>query len=91
MKIILFCLTLSGCAIVSTSDTYSDGRKTTTTAFELGRTETISGFSDTQTKEGRAINLNSANADVNVKALQVGAGSIGEVVGAALKAYTGKP
>ena len=91
LKLVILVLLLSGCAIVTTSDEYPDGRKSFTHAAELGRTEAIKGFTDVQTKDGRAIGVNEATADVNVKALSTGIQGLGEFAGALLKAYSGNP
>ena len=84
-------LMLTSCATVTTTYRAADGSSTTTNIWELGRTEAITGLTDTISKDGRNISLNSLKSDVNVPALQAGSNAIGTIVGAALKAYTGKP
>ena len=91
MVIITSLLALNGCATVHTTDEYPDGRKTTTAAYEFGRTEMLTNLTDTTTKDGRSISASGYNADVNVKAINAGGLVIGDIVGAALKAYMGKP
>jgi hypothetical protein len=91
-RLFLLCaLILSGCATITSTDKYADGRSTTTTIFEVGRSEAITAFNDTTTKDGRAVSVGAVKSDVNVQALQATTGAIGSIVGEALKAYTGKP
>jgi hypothetical protein len=82
---------LSGCASYHSIDRLADGRITSTTIIELGRSEAITAFSDTTQKDGRSISVGGTKGDVNVPALQAGTGAIGAIIGDALKAYTGKP
>ena len=90
MKIFLILL-LSGCAVVTTEDKYPEGRTSKTTAYEIGRTEMITNFSDTQTKDGRSIAVGSASADVNVEAIKASGEALGKLVGNAVKSAAGLP
>lgn len=91
LAVFLFIVILSGCAGFTTTDTYSDGRKSTTTAYEIGRTEMISNFVDSHTKESRTISVGSSKADVNVEALKVSTAGLGKIVGTAARAAAGLP
>ena len=82
---------ITSCASVTTIDRYADGRTTETHAFEIGRTEMISDFHDTTTKNGRDIGIGNASADVNVEALKAGGATLGQIIGTAVKAAAGVP
>lgn len=77
---------MAGCAHIDSTDVYPDGRKTTTSITEIGRSEAITAFADKTTKNGRSISVGSAKGDVNVPALQATTGAMGEILGTALKA-----
>ena len=75
----------AGCATITSTDKYADGRSTTTTIYEVGRSDAITAFSDTTTKDGRTVSVGGLKSDVNVQALQATTGAIGVIVGEALK------
>lgn len=68
-----------------------DGSITDASLWEFGRTEMIKDFEASAGKNGRKVAIGSANGDVNVQAIQATSGVLGEIVGAALKVYLGKP
>lgn len=91
LKVGLIVLFLTSCATYHSTDKFADGRSTTVSITEFGRSEAIAEFADTTTKDGRSISVGSAKSDVNVQAIEATTGSIGAIVGEALKVYTGRP
>lgn len=91
MKFALIALLLTSCATYNSTDKFADGRSTTVSITEFGRSEAITAFADTTTKYGRSISVGSTKGDVNVESIKATTSSIGAIVGEALKIYTGKP
>ena len=60
-------------------------------AFEIGRTEMITNFRDTQTKTGREVSVGSASADVNVDAIKASGTALGQLIGEAARTAAGAP
>lgn len=82
-----FILILSGCASMSTTTTFPDGRQTSTHAFVIGRTETMTDFRDNMTKDGRDVSVGSAKGDVNVEALKQSNDLLGKLVEGMMKGF----
>ena len=89
--ILISIVTLAGCATASRDIKYADGTQSHLFIFEMGRTEAISQLNAYESSDSSGLSVGTANADVNVKAIDSAAGALGNIVGTALKAYTGKP
>ncbi len=90
-KLILISILLTGCATASRDITYSDGTTSHLYVFELGRTEAITALNASESRDSSNLSVGSANADVNVKAIDASGALIGDAIGTALKIFVGKP
>ena len=94
LRLLLCGLVLSvveACAHVSYNTKLADGSLASVSAWELGRSEALKELSADVSGKGANLNATGVKSDVNVEALQAGNSALGAIIGAAVKAYTGKP
>jgi hypothetical protein len=86
----ILAITLTACSGIIVKGYDLNGKPFEIAANSFGTTQACDGCSFIANKDSRALTIGTVKQDVNVDALKAGAGLIGEIVGDALKAYTGK-